>query len=160
MWGSMYLGWTPPEQVLLLLCLLIKAVCFLLCPGWGVWSVLSRLLELLSKCNLNLKIAVGLLKPHFSASSLLLKLFVLRYLNLNPPLYFLLVSQPRDFAFWGQDVSIVPGSIGEEVVASYSNKMLLQPSQSGGCFPTFHWSQFILNLGACLVFCAIRWYCW
>lgn len=135
MWGSMYLGWTPPKQVLLLICLLIKTVCFLLCPGWGVWFMLPRLLELLSKFNLNLKIAVGLLKPHFSASSLLLKLFILLYLNLNPLLYFLLVSQPRDFDFWGQDVSIVPGSVGGEVIASYKRQNVIAAFPKWRLFP-------------------------
>lgn len=86
-WGNPFLS-----KCFRWLALLIKAVCFLLCPGWGVWSTLSRPLELLSKFNLNLKIAVGLLKPHSSGSSLLLKLFVLLYLNLNPLLYFCLVS--------------------------------------------------------------------
>lgn len=83
MWGSRSLRWSLPKEVLWLTCLLIKAVCFLLllCLDWRVWSLLSRLLELLSKFNLNLKIAVGLLKPHFSASLVLLKLHpaVLKY---------------------------------------------------------------------------------
>lgn len=138
MWGSRSLGWSLPKQVLWLMCLLIKAVCFLLllCLGWGVWSLLSHLLELLSKFNLNLKIAVGLLKPHFWASLLLLKLHP-AVLKSNPSSFSFGFSAERFFDLRGQDVSVVPGSTEGKVIASYRDKMLLQLPKSGGCFTTF-----------------------